>query len=141
MRQNEETLKKYQNYNIILFDGVCNLCESSIQFIIKHDSKKYFHFLSQTSKIGQYLLEAYALDNIDSIIYVKKGIVYTHSDAALEVVKNLDGWYKHLYILRFLPRGFRDALYKLVAKYRYKVFGKKEHCLMPSEELKNRFLD
>ena len=84
MRKSEETLKKYENYNIVLFDGVCNLCESSIQFIISHDSKQHFHFTSQTSELGKVLLEAYKLENIDSIIYLTKGKVYSYSTAALE---------------------------------------------------------
>ena len=141
MRKNEETYKKYENHNIVLFDGVCNLCESSIQFIISHDNKQYFHFTSQTSELGQALLEAYKLESVDSIIYVTKGKAYTYSTAVLEIAKNLDGWYKYLYILRFVPRVLRDVSYKLVAKYRYKVFGKKERCLMPSDGLKSRFLE
>jgi predicted DCC family thiol-disulfide oxidoreductase YuxK len=127
--------------NIILFDGVCNLCEYSVQFIIKHDSKNYFHFTSQSSEIGQELLKQHELEEIDSIIFVKDSMAYAHSDAALEIAKNLDGWHKHLYIFRFIPKVLRDAIYRFVAKHRYKVFGKKDSCMMPSIELKDRFLE
>jgi predicted DCC family thiol-disulfide oxidoreductase YuxK len=104
-------------------------------------SKNYFHFASQTSDIGQELLKKHKLEEIDSIIFITNGKAYSHSDAALEVCKNLDGWYKYLYIFRFIPKVLRDILYKLVAKYRYKVFGKKDSCMMPSIELKDRFLE
>jgi predicted DCC family thiol-disulfide oxidoreductase YuxK len=134
-------MKNLKVANIILFDGVCNLCESSIQFIINHDSKKYFHFASQSSAIGKALLKKHKLEKIDSIIFITKGKAYAHSDAALEICKNLDGWYKYLYVFRFIPKVLRDVLYKLVAKYRYKVFGKKDSCMMPSSELKDRFLE
>jgi predicted DCC family thiol-disulfide oxidoreductase YuxK len=133
--------KLEKNYNLVLFDGVCNLCEASVEFIINHDSKNYFHFTSQTSAIGKVLWETYKLEEIDSIIFIKNGKAYTHSDAALEICKNLDGWYKYLYIFHFIPKALRDVLYKLVAKYRYKVFGKKDSCMMPSIELKDRFLE
>ncbi|CAA6814102.1 MAG: Thiol-disulfide oxidoreductase [uncultured Sulfurovum sp.] len=141
MQKNKEIKNKYDNHNIVLFDGVCNLCESSIQFIIKHDDKQHFHFVSQTSELGEYLLDKYALESIDSIAYISNQKAYIYSDAALEIAKNLEGWYRHLTFFRFLPRIFRDGVYKLVAKYRYKVFGKKKSCMMPSLELKSRFLD
>lgn len=130
-----------ENQNIILFDGVCNLCEASVQFIIKHDAKSYFHFTSQTSTKGQELWNAYKLGEIDTIVLISNNQAYTHSDAALEICKNLDGFYKYLYVFRFLPKVFRDAAYRLVAKKRYKIFGKKESCMVPSVELKDRFLD
>lgn len=129
-----------KNQNIILFDGVCNLCESSVQFIIKHDRQNYFHFASQSSELGQKLLKAYGLEQVDSIALITKEKAYIHSDAALEIAKNLDGWYKYLSVFRFIPKVLRDMLYKVVAKYRYKVFGKKDSCMMPSDTLKDRFL-
>jgi predicted DCC family thiol-disulfide oxidoreductase YuxK len=130
-----------ENHNIILFDGVCNLCEASIQFIIKHDHKNYFHFASQTSNIGKELLKDYDLEEVDSIVFVSNTKAYIHSDAVLEVSKNLDGYSKHLYFFRYIPKVLRDAIYRFLAKYRYKVFGKKDSCMMPSNELKDRFLD
>jgi predicted DCC family thiol-disulfide oxidoreductase YuxK len=130
-----------ENQNIILFDGVCNLCEVSVQFIIKHDSKHYFHFTSQSSTVAKALWEEHKLGNIDSIVLLTNGKVYTHSDAALEICKRLDGLYTYLYIFRFIPKVLRDVVYRFVANYRYKVFGKKDSCMMPSIELENRFLE
>jgi predicted DCC family thiol-disulfide oxidoreductase YuxK len=78
---------------------------------------------------------------MDSIALIENNRAYTHSDAALEIARNLDGYYRHMYIFRFIPKVLRDAIYRFIAKYRYKVFGKKDSCMMPSNELKDRFLD
>lgn len=126
--------------NIILFDGVCNLCDFSVGFIIEHDSKAYFHFASQESIIGRELIEKYNLGDIDSLVLISNSRAYTHSDAVLEIARNLDGYYKYFYIFRFFPRVLRDVLYRFVAKYRYRVFGKRESCMIPSDEINKRFL-
>jgi len=125
--------------NIILFDGVCNFCSFSVNFIIKHDKKGYFHFASIQSTVGKTLIEKYSLKELDSIILVQDDKAYIYSDAVLHIAKELDGWYRYLYIFRFTPRVFRDAIYKVVAKYRYRVFGKQERCMMPTEEVLERF--
>jgi len=130
-----------ENKNIVLFDGVCNLCEASVKFIIKHDSQNYFYFASQSSELGKKLLKKYDLRDADSIVFITNNRAYIHSDATLEIAKNLDSWYKYMYIFRFIPKVFRDKIYRFIAKYRYKVFGKKDSCMMPSIELKDRFLD
>ena len=126
--------------NIILFDGVCNLCSFSVNFIIKHDKKGYFHFASIQSKRGKALIEKYALKELDSIILLQDDKAYIYSDAVLHIAKALDGWYRYLYIFRLIPRVFRDAIYRVVAKYRYRVFGKQESCMMPTESICQRFL-
>ena len=126
---------KKENQNIILFDGVCNLCEASVQFILKHERKNYFHFLSQSSELGKKLLKEYDLEEVDSIVLVKNNRAYIYSDAALEVAKNLEDYYKYLYVFRFVPKVLRDMLYKTVAKYRYKIFGKRDSCMLPSIEV------
>ena len=126
--------------NIIIFDGVCNLCSFSVNFIIKHDKKGYFHFASIQSKTGKVLIEKYGLKELDSIILVQDNNAYIYSDAVLHIAKELDGCYRYLYIFRFTPRVFRDVIYNVVAKYRYRVFGKQEHCMMPTEEVLERFL-
>jgi len=113
---------------IILFDGVCNLCSFSVNFITKHDTKGYFHFASIQSTIGKELIEKYGLKEFDSIILVQDNKAYIFSDAVLRIAKALDGWYRYLYIFRFIPKALRDAIYKMVAKYRYKIFGRKESC-------------
>ena len=134
-------MKNSKASNIILFDGVCNLCEASVRFIIKHDKKNYFYFASQSSKLGKKLLKEYHLEEIDGIVLIENNMAYIYSDAALKIAKNLDGYYKYLYAFRFIPKVFRDVLYKLVARYRYKVFGKKDSCMIPSSAFKDKFLD
>ena len=126
---------------IILFDGMCNLCNSSVQFIIQHDPKAHFHFTSQQSEFGKKLIEKQHLENIDSIIFIENKQVYLYSDAILEVCKELEGWLKLLYIFRFIPKIIRDKIYKLIATYRYTIFGKKESCMLPSKEIESRFLN
>ena len=140
MTEIETFTNKYKKHNIVLFDGVCNFCEASVNFIIKHDSQKQFHFMAQSSEEAQYFLEEHKLEELDSIILFSNAKIYAHSDAALEIAKALDGWYRNLYLFRFIPKFFRDWVYRLVAKYRYRIFGKKESCMMPSDEVRERFL-
>jgi len=126
--------------NIILFDGECNLCNFSVQFIVKRDAKGYFHFTSQSSKMGKKLMEKHQLEEIDSLILVSKGEVYLYSDAIIEIAKHLDGWYHFLAFFRFLPKRFRDRVYRFIANYRYRIFGRKSSCLMPNREILKRFM-
>ena len=126
--------------NIILFDGVCTLCNFSVTFIIRHDKKGYFHFASIQSNIGKSLIEKYALQGVDSIILVQEGKAYIYSNAVLHIAKKLDSWHKYLYFFRFIPRIFRDAFYKIVAKHRNRFFGKKESCMMPTKDILERLL-
>jgi len=125
---------------IVLFDGVCNLCDNSVQFIIKHDKEAKIKFASQQSSIGLKLIAKYNLKELDSLVCINNDKVYIYSDGALEIAKKLDGLWKHLTIFHFLPKSVRDFIYKLIAKYRYRIFGKKEACLMPSLEIEERFL-
>ena len=128
--------------NIILFDGVCNLCNHSVQFIIKRDPKGHFKFASLQSEIGQKLVEQYGIPKgIESIIYIEKDKVYIKSSAALRISRKLNGYWRYLTILSILPSSFRDFFYDVIAKNRYKWFGKKESCLLPTIETKKRFLD
>jgi len=127
---------------IILFDGVCNLCNSSVQFIIKRDPKGRFKFASIQSETGQSLLELHGYDKeIDSFILIENQKIYFKSSAALMVCRNLNGLWKLLTILRILPAPFRDFFYDVVANNRYKWFGKKESCMLPTKEMKKRFLN
>jgi predicted DCC family thiol-disulfide oxidoreductase YuxK len=127
---------------IILFDGICNLCNSSVQFIIKRDPTGYFKFASLQSETGQRLLKQYGVSKqIDSLILIEKQKVYIKSSAALRICRKLDGFWKYLTILRVLPPFFRNFLYDVVAKNRYHWFGKRDSCMLPTAELKKRFLD
>ncbi|MFC6860847.1 thiol-disulfide oxidoreductase DCC family protein [Zunongwangia atlantica] len=133
-----------KNKKIILFDGVCNLCNDAVIFIIKHDKNDKFRFASLQSDLGRQLLEERNIDPnyLDSIILIEPGIAwYEKSDAALEISKDLSGFYQGLKIFKFLPKGFRDAVYNGIANNRYKWFGKKESCMIPTPELKAKFLD
>lgn len=126
---------------IILFDGECNFCDSSVQFIIKRDPKRLFQFASLQSDIGKELLKKHhAPQTIDSFVLIENNHCYFKSSAALRVCKHLRGAWKLLYVLLVVPRPLRDFFYELVAKNRYKWFGKKESCMLPSVEERKRFL-
>jgi predicted DCC family thiol-disulfide oxidoreductase YuxK len=131
-----------QNGPVILFDGVCNLCNGSVQFVIKHDKKNLFSFASLQSESGQKLLEAYSLPKTEfnSFVLIENGKAYTKSNAALMVAKKLHGPVRFLYGLKIVPAFIRNAVYNLIAKNRYKWFGKKDSCMIPTPSLQTRFL-
>lgn len=128
--------------HLILFDGVCNLCNSSVQFIIKNDPNAIFHFASLQSEIGQNILKQHQLptDDFDSFIYIENDIVFQKSTAALKVLKTLGGKWKLAYFFIIFPAFIRDGIYQLIAKNRYKIWGKQESCWLPNASLNNRFL-
>lgn len=130
-------------HKIILFDGVCNLCNGLVQFVINHDKKSIFRFGSLQSEGGRVLLKEHGLplNDYDSFVYVKDNRVYLKSTGALHVLKDLGGFYKLLYVFIAIPRPLRDFVYSLIAKSRYSLLGKRESCMLPTPELKNRFLD
>ena len=131
------TVKK----DTIFFDGVCNLCNGAINFVIDRDKKQRFNFSSLQSEAAEKILPNY-LNEVDSIILVKKsGKIYCKSNAALEISKSLKGLWPALYAFKILPRFIRDIVYDWIAKNRYKWFGKRDTCRMPSPELKERFLE
>jgi predicted DCC family thiol-disulfide oxidoreductase YuxK len=127
--------------NIILFDGVCKLCSFAVGFIVKRDARAYFSFASIDSTLGKSLLKKYELQGLDTIVLIQNNQAYIYSDAVLHIAKGLSTWHRYLYILHYLPVGFRDFIYRFIAKHRYVVFGKKESCMLPSDELLERFLD
>lgn len=125
---------------IILFDGVCNFCESSVQFIMKRDAKELFLFASLQGKTSQQLLEQHSIVT-DSVVLVTEKGVYTKSDAALKICKHLTFPWKLAYVFIIIPRAFRDRIYDKFAKNRYKWFGKKDACMLPTPEQRARFLE
>ena len=127
---------------IILFDGVCNLCNNAVQFIIRHDPDEKFLFASLQSEFGQQLMKQYSLpsENFNSFILVQDNKVYNKSTGALKVAKELIGTWKLLYIFIVVPKFMRDAVYTWIANNRYKWFGKKDDCMIPTPQLKARFL-
>ncbi|WPP51147.1 thiol-disulfide oxidoreductase DCC family protein [Catalinimonas niigatensis] len=137
---NSEVLKLN---NIILFDGVCNLCNHAVIFIIDRDQKKKYRFASLQSSVGQLLLTQYQIPtySIDSVILISNGKAYKKSTAALKIARQLDRLWPLTYMLIIIPTFIRDIFYNIIAKYRYKIFGKTESCRYPSEHLKFRFLD
>ena len=127
---------------IVLFDGVCNLCNHSVQFIIKHDAKKQFKFASLQSVIAKDLLKQHGIVDyeLNSIVFIDGNRLYLQSTAALKIAKYLDKAWFLLPLLMIIPKFIRDAVYRFIAKHRYKWFGKQESCLMPTEEQKELFL-
>jgi len=126
---------------IVLFDGVCNFCNGSVNFIIKNDPDGRFKFAPLQSEIGQELRAKHGIgDDVDSIILVEDGKAFTHSAAALRVARGLGGVWSLGYGFIVIPAFIRDWFYKLFAKYRYKLFGKRDVCMMPTPEVRARFL-
>lgn len=126
--------------HIVLFDGVCNLCNASVKFIIRYDCRKKFRFASMQSTAAQKLLETFQIVKIsDSVLYIENGVLYQESTAALKIVRHLC-WFSWLNGLLIIPGWFRDPVYRLIARNRYHWFGKRESCMVPDEDLKSRFL-
>lgn len=128
---------------VLLYDGVCNLCDGFVQFVLKRDKKAIYYFASLQSDIAQQLLSKHGIENenMSTVVLIEGAEVYTHSDVGLRVAKDLGGWYAPLYGFRFLPKSFRDKIYNWVAANRYRFFGKKEVCMLPEPEWHSRFLD
>lgn len=128
---------------IVFFDGVCNLCEASVKFIIKRDNYKKFNFVSLQSVTGEKILKKHHYDKeqFDTFVLLKNEKIYTKSTAALLISKELNVPIKLLYVFIVLPKFLRDPVYLFVSKNRYKWFGKKESCLIPTPEIKSRFLE
>lgn len=132
------------NKKIILFDGVCNLCNSAIQFIIKRDTKDVFRFAPLQSDIGQKLVRERHIDTemVDSILLIDTGVAYyTKSDAALEIGKHLNGYRTISSILLGIPVAIRNFVYDSIARNRYQWYGKKKECMIPTQELEAKFLE
>ena len=127
---------------ILLFDGHCNLCNAWVQFIVKRDQSKKIRFASLQSKAGKMMLEKHKIDAnyIDSIVLFEDEKYSVNSTAAIRTISLLSSWERHLKLLIILPRPIRDFFYFFIAKYRYKWFGRSEHCIIPSGDLSERFL-
>lgn len=130
------------NQAIILFDGVCNLCNGFVQFVIKNDSQGYFKFTALQSEVGQEILKQvrYFDFSLSTVVLVEKGKIYVRSAAALKILARLDGLWPLAYSFIILPAFLRDFIYKGIAQNRYRWFGKQESCMLPTPELKARFL-
>jgi predicted DCC family thiol-disulfide oxidoreductase YuxK len=133
-----------KNKQLVLFDGVCNFCNASVLKIIKKDTHNIFLFASLQSEIGQEITNHFNIDikKIDSIILVEsKTNYYIKSTAALKIAKHFRGFWQLFQVLWLLPTSFRDFFYNYIAKNRYKWFGKKESCMIPTPEIKSKFIE
>ncbi len=141
---NDKNFDLPENKKIILFDGVCNLCNSSVTKVIQYDKKDTFRFASLQSDLGKKILDHLKIDptKTDSIIlYEPNQAYYIKSAAALQIMKEFSGWWKLTQIFTILPSGFSNIFYDFVARNRYKWYGKKDSCMIPTPELKAKFLD
>ena len=127
--------------NIILFDGVCNLCNYTVRFLIKYDKNNILKFAASQTIAGANIIRQYSvLNEGKSVVFIKDEIVFYKSDAIIEIAKLINGW-PHLFKYACLfPKFLRDGMYNLIAKNRYSLFGKKETCMVPTEDNRNRFL-
>ena len=131
-----------QENPIVLFDGVCNYCNAMVNFAIRNDKKAILKFAPLQSEAGKRIREEYNIaQDIDSVILIDHGKVYTHSDAAIHIAKYLRWPAKIFYSFIIIPKIIRQPFYKWIARHRYKWFGKKEECMVPTPDLKARFLD
>ena len=127
--------------SILLFDGVCNFCNDSVNFIIRRDPDKNFRFAPLQSDFGIEMRKKYEIaDDVDSVVLIENDNAYLHSTAALRIAKNLGGIYSLAYGFIIVPSFIRDTFYKLLAKYRYRLFGQKDMCMMPTPDVRERFL-
>jgi predicted DCC family thiol-disulfide oxidoreductase YuxK len=130
------------NHPIILFDGVCNLCNGAVNSVIRRDPKAQFRFAALQSDVGQKLLAHFRLStsDFDTFILVEGERYYSKSTAALRVIKGLGPCWSLLYVLIAVPRPVRDFVYRLIARNRYRLFGKQDSCMVPTPDIKARFL-
>lgn len=128
---------------VILFDGVCNLCNGAITFIIKHDKKDVFRYASLQSEIGKKLAAKHDIDlqKVDSIILITNNKAVSKSTAALRIAQQLSGAWPLFIVFLIVPTFIRNGVYDFIARNRYKWFGKKDACMIPTPELKSKFLD
>ena len=137
-----ESMNKQSTHSIILFDGVCNLCNGAVNFVINRDPGNVFKFTPLQEKQGVLLLKKHAIDAkmLDSIVLIENGNVYIKSSAALRIAKKMSNLWPLFFALLIIPRFMRDGVYDFIAKNRYKWFGKKEQCMIPTLGLKEKFL-
>jgi predicted DCC family thiol-disulfide oxidoreductase YuxK len=129
--------------NLVLFDGVCNLCSALVQFVIRHDPVAKFRFAAIQSETGREIFQSRGLDpaELQTFVFIADGKIFMRSDAAIEVVSCFGGAWRFLRVLRLMPRVVRDSIYSTIAHNRYRWFGRTEACMIPTAEIKERFLE
>ena len=142
MKTPQEKLSTDSQLPVVFFDGICNLCNNAVQFIIKNDRKGQFRFASLQSDPGQKLLQKHQLpqDHFDSFLLLEAGQLFSESTAALRVCRHLDGGWQLFYGFIVIPRFLRDIVYRFIAKNRYRWFGKRDSCMLPDSKILSRFL-
>ena len=135
-------MNKQLTHSIILFDGVCNLCNGAVNFVIKRDPRNVFKFTPLQEKQGVLLLKKHAVDSrkLDSIVLIENGNVYIKSSAALRIARKMSNLWPLFFVLLIIPSFIRDGVYDFIAKNRYKWFGKKEQCMIPTPGFREKFL-
>jgi predicted DCC family thiol-disulfide oxidoreductase YuxK len=129
--------------NLVIFDGVCNLCEASVNFIIRHDKDSVFRFVPSQSELGVALQRQYGVNTtgLDTVVLIHDGHLFTESDAGVRIAATFDGPWRLLGLARWVPRPVRNWVYRRIANNRYAWFGRKEVCLIPTPEVRSRFLE
>jgi predicted DCC family thiol-disulfide oxidoreductase YuxK len=139
--QNEKVVHIPSDKDIVMFDGFCNLCNSSVQFILNRDPEEKFVFAALTWPVAQTILKQNpGFENVDSILLFQNSRLYHKSSAALRIAGKLKGFWPLLKIFLLVPKPVRDIIYDWIAKNRYRWFGKKESCMIPDRDLSHRFL-
>lgn len=135
-------MNKQLTHSIILFDGVCNLCNEAVNFVIKRDTGNVFKFTPLQEKQGVLLLKMHAVDTqkLDSIVLIENEKVYVKSSAALRIARKMSNLWPLFFVLLIIPSFIRDGVYDFIAKNRYKWFGKKEQCMIPTPGFREKFL-
>jgi predicted DCC family thiol-disulfide oxidoreductase YuxK len=139
----QTALQKAAGREVILFDGVCNLCSEAVDFILERDPEAKFAFASLQSDAGQEILSHFGLssDSFDSMVLVKNGRVYQKSAAALEIAAGLHGAWLLMQVFKIVPDFIRNSVYDFIARNRYRFFGKRETCRFPTPDIRSRFLE
>lgn len=133
---------KFEKHPIIFFDGVCNLCNRVVRFVIRHDVRGIFRFGLLQSEKAQELLKPFGFFafHLTTIVLLDNNLIYTESDAILKIAKRLHGNVQLLYYFILVPKFIRDAFYRLISRHRFKIFGKRKNCIIPAPESINRFI-
>lgn len=136
------SVNNFKNKSIILFDGVCNLCNATVNFIIKHDKNERYLFASLQSDAAKEILLQFPEKKItlNTVVLIENNSIYEKSTAAVLIAKHLNGWSKYTYYTYYIPKGIRDGVYDFIATNRYAIFGRSKECMIPSPSVKNRFL-
>ena len=132
---------KISNQRVVFFDGICNLCLRSINYLIKYDKKQSLKFASLQGEYANKMLHPTDHKNLESILYFDSKELYAKSTAILKICNVLGGWHKLLLVGYLLPKFLRDGLYSFIAQNRYQWFGKQDHCMIPTKDIQDRFLE